>query len=84
MLYFTAGPKELRSWIIRQGSTALEAADAVHSDLARGFIRAEVIRSEDLLRLGSEREVKAHNLMRKEPKDYVVQDGDILLIQFSV
>ncbi|HEX4149906.1 MAG TPA: DUF933 domain-containing protein [Pirellulales bacterium] len=84
MLYFTAGEKEVRTWMLRQGGTALEAADNIHSDLARGFIRAEVTRCEDLIRLRSEREVKAHNLVRQEPKDYVVRDGDILNIRFSV
>ncbi len=84
MLYFTAGEKEVRSWILRINGSALESAENIHTDLARGFIRAEVMRCEDLLRLGSEREIKAHNLMRQEPKDYVVQDGDILHIKFSV
>jgi len=84
MLFFTAGEKEVRTWLIRKGGTALEAADSIHSDLARGFIRAEVMQCEDLFRLGSEREVKAAGLMRQEPKDYVIQDGDILNIKFSV
>ncbi len=84
MLYFTAGEKEVRTWMFRKGGTALEAADNIHSDLARGFIRAEVMRCGDLVRLGSEREVKAANLVRQEPKDYVVQDDDILNIRFSV
>ncbi|HEV3417447.1 MAG TPA: DUF933 domain-containing protein [Pirellulales bacterium] len=84
MLYFTAGDKEVRTWMLRQGGTALEAADNIHSDLARGFIRAEVMQCADLIRLGSEREIKAHNLMRQEPKDYVIRDGDILHIRFSV
>jgi ribosome-binding ATPase YchF (GTP1/OBG family) len=84
MLYFTAGDKEVRTWMLRQGGTALEAADNIHSDLARGFIRAEVMQCEDLIRLGSEREIKAHGLMRQEPKDYVIRDGDILHIRFSV
>jgi ribosome-binding ATPase YchF (GTP1/OBG family) len=83
-LYFTAGEKEVRTWMLHKGGTALEAADNIHSDLARGFIRAEVMRAEDLIRLGSEREIKAHNLLRQEPKDYVVVDGDILHIKFSV
>ena len=68
----------------RQGGTALEAAASIHTDLARGFIRAEVMNCSDLVRLGSEREVKAHHLVRQEPKDYVVQDDDMLLIRFSV
>lgn len=84
MLYFTAGEKEVRTWMFRRGGTALEAADNIHSDLARGFIRAEVMTCSDLVRLGSEREVKANNLVRQEPKDYVVQDDDILNIRFSV
>jgi len=83
-LYFTAGEKEVRTWMLRVGGTALEAADNVHSDLARGFIRAEVMRAEDLIRLGSEREIKANNLVRQEPKDYVVKDGDILHIKSNV
>ena len=62
----------------------MEAADGIHTDLARGFIRAEVMTVTDLVRLGSEREIKAHHLMRQEPKDYVVKDDDILLIRFSV
>ena len=70
--------------MLRKGGTALEAADNVHSDLARGFIRAETMKYDDLVRLGSEREIKAHNLMRQEPKDYVVQEGDILHIRFNV
>jgi ribosome-binding ATPase YchF (GTP1/OBG family) len=84
MLYFTAGEKEVRTWMLPRGGTALEAAANIHTDLARGFIRAETMRAEDLIRLGSEREIKAHNLVRQEPKDYVVQEGDILHIRFSV
>lgn len=84
MIYFTAGEKEVRTWMLHKGGTALEAADNIHSDLARGFIRAEVMQCDDLIRLGSEREVKAQHLVRQEPKDYVVQDGDILHIRFSV
>ncbi|MGD9721911.1 MAG: DUF933 domain-containing protein [Pirellulales bacterium] len=84
MLYFTAGEKEVRTWMLRQGGTALEAAANIHTDLARGFIRAEVMQCGDLIRLGSEREIKAQNLLRQEPKDYVIRDGDILNIRFSV
>ncbi len=83
-LYFTAGDKEVRSWLLRQGGTALEAAAEIHTDLARGFIRAETMASADLIRLGSEREVKAQKLLRQEPKDYVVKDGDVILVRFSV
>ncbi len=84
MIFFTAGEKEVRTWLLRQGGTALEAADGIHSDLARGFIRAEVMTVADLVRVGSEREIKAQHLLRQEPKDYVVRDDDILLIRFSV
>lgn len=84
MLYFTAGEKEVRTWMLRQGGTALEAADNIHSDLARGFIRAETMQVDDLVRLGSEREVKAAHLVRQEPKDYIIRDGDIVNIKFSV
>ncbi len=83
MLFFTAGEKEVRTWMIRQGGTALDAADGIHTDLARGFIRAETMQIDDLLRLGSEREIKAQGLVRQEPKDYVIQDGDILLIRHN-
>jgi hypothetical protein len=84
MLYFTAGEKEVRTWMLQQGGTALEAAANIHTDLARGFIRAEVMKCADLVRLGGEREIKAQGLVRQEPKDYVVQDDDILNIRFSV
>lgn len=84
MLFFTAAEKEVRSWLIGRGATALDAAAGIHTDLARGFIRAEVFQCDDLFRLGSEREVKAAGLWRQEPKDYVVQDGDIMHIRFNV
>ncbi len=84
MLYFTAGEKEVRTWMLRKGGTALEAAGNIHSDLARGFIRAETMNCDDLIRLGSEREVKAASLVRQEPKDYLIRDGDVLNIKFSV
>lgn len=84
MLYFTAGEKEVRTWMLRKGGTALEAAGNIHTDLARGFIRAETMQCEDLIREGSERAIKAANLVRQEPKDYVIRDGDILNIKFSV
>jgi ribosome-binding ATPase YchF (GTP1/OBG family) len=84
MLYFTAGEKEVRTWMLRKGGSALEAAGNIHTDLARGFIRAETMNCDDLIRLGSEREVKAANLVRQEPKDYVIRDGDVVNIKFSV
>ncbi|MBN2475314.1 MAG: redox-regulated ATPase YchF [Pirellulales bacterium] len=84
MLFFTCGDREVRTWLLARGGTALEAADNIHTDLARGFIRAEVMTVSDLVQFGSEREVKAQHLMRQEPKDYVIQDDDIVLIRFSV
>ena len=83
MLFFTAGDKEVRTWMIRQGGTAVEAAGLIHTDLAQGFIRAEVMTCADLMRLGSEREIKAHNLMRQEHREYVIQQGEILLIRHN-
>jgi ribosome-binding ATPase YchF (GTP1/OBG family) len=83
MLFFTAGEKEVRTWMIHQGGTAVEAAGEIHTDLARGFIRAAVMSCADLVRLGSEREIKAAGLLRQEPKDYVIQDGDILEIRHN-
>lgn len=84
MLFFTAGDKEVRTWMFRKGGTAEEAAGGIHTDLAKGFVRAETMSCDDLFRVGSEREIKAQNLMRKEPKNYVIQDGDILHILANV
>lgn len=83
MTFLTAGEKEIRTWVMPKGGTALEAAGSIHTDMVKGFIRAEVMRAEDLIRLGSERAVKAENLVRREPKDYIVRDGDIILFHFS-
>lgn len=82
--FFTCNEKEVRTWLLPRGGTALEAAGCIHSDMARGFIRAEVAAVDDLLRVGSERELKAQHLVRQEPKDYVVQPDEVLLIRFSV
>lgn len=82
--FYTCAEKEVHAWLLTRGATALEAADSIHSDLARGFIRAEIMATDDLLRLGSERELKAAGLQHVEGKDYVVQDGDEILIRFSV
>ncbi len=83
MLFFTAAEKEVRTWMIPKGATAEDAAGSIHTDLARGFVRAERMTCDDLFRVGSEREIKAQNLMSKEPRNYVVQDGDILHILAS-
>lgn len=82
--FFTSDEKEVRAWLLRRGSTALEAAGTIHTDLARGFIRAEIMAVDDLLRLGSEREVKAANLQQAVGKDFVMRDGDEIVVRFSV
>ena len=82
--FYTCDEKEVHAWLLKRGSNAVEAAGAIHSDLARGFIRADVMSTADLLRLGSEREVKAAGLHRTEGKDYIVQDGDEIVVKFSV
>ncbi|MDO5581166.1 MAG: DUF933 domain-containing protein [Planctomycetia bacterium] len=83
MLFLTGGEKEVRSWLMRKNGTAIEAAGCIHTDFIKKFIRAEVIACDDLVRLGSEREVKAAGLNRREPKDYVIQEGDVLLFHIS-
>lgn len=82
--FYTCDEKEVHAWLLKRGSNAVEAAGTIHTDLARGFIRAEVMSTADLLRLGSEREVKAAGLHRTEGKDYIVQDGDEIVIRFNV
>ena len=80
----TAGPDECRAWPIPRGTPAPRAAGKIHSDIERGFIRAEVIRCEDLLAQGSEAKCKEAGLLRVEGKDYVVQDGDVVHFRFNV
>jgi len=82
--YFTAGEKEVRAWTVRKGSKAPQAAGVIHSDFERGFIRAEVMRYEDLLKYGSQAAVKEKGLLRIEGKEYETQDGDVMLFRFSV
>lgn len=82
--FYTCDEKEVHAWLLERGSSALDAAGSIHTDLARGFIRAEVMPTADLLRLGSEREAKAANCHHVEGKEYVVQDGDEIVIRFSV
>ena len=81
--YFTAGEPEVRGWNLEKGSNAVEAAGKIHTDLARGFIRAEVTAFEDLKSAGSVKEAKARNLQRLEGKDYVVQDGDVVFFRHA-
>ncbi len=82
--FLTSGPDECRAWTVEKGATAPRAAGKIHSDLERGFIRAEVVRYEDLVACGSEAEAKKRGLLRTEGKSYVVQDGDVLHILFNV
>jgi ribosome-binding ATPase len=84
LVFFTAGEKETRAWTLRRGRTALDAAATVHSDIARGFIRCEVIRWDDLVEAGSHTEAARRGLQRLEGKTYEVQDGDVLNVRFNV
>jgi ribosome-binding ATPase len=82
--FFTAGDTETRAWTLRRGQSALEAAATIHSDIARGFIRCEVIRWDDLVKSGSHAEAARAGLQRLEGKTYEVQDGDVLNVRFNV
>jgi len=82
--FFTAGPKEVRAWTVPMGIIALHAAGVIHSDMERGFIRSEVIKQEDFVRLGSEHACREAGKLMVEGKNYVVQDGDMLHIRFNV
>jgi GTP-binding protein YchF len=84
MPFFTIGPDECRAWTIHRGETAVEAAGAIHTDIQRGFIRAEVVGYDDLITAGSMAETKKHGTFRREGKTYVVQDGDIINFLFNV
>lgn len=82
--FFTVGEAEVRAWVIKEGTTAKKAAGKVHSDMERGFIRAEVFRFEDLYRLGTPARVREAGLVRLEGKDYPVRDGDVIHFRFNV
>ncbi|OJX40513.1 MAG: redox-regulated ATPase YchF [Chloroflexi bacterium 44-23] len=82
--FFTVGPDECRAWTVRSGAFAPEAAGVIHSDLQKGFIRAEVVAYDDLISAGSMNEVKAKGKLRLEGKEYPVKDGDILNIRFNI
>ncbi|MBU1006644.1 MAG: DUF933 domain-containing protein [Candidatus Omnitrophica bacterium] len=84
LTFFTAGDKETRGWHLRSGLPVIEAAGKIHSDIKRGFIRAEVMNYVDLIGYGSEHKVREAGLLRLEGKDYIVKDGDILNIRFNV
>ena len=82
--FFTAGEKDTRAWTLQDGGTALQAAGRIHTDIERGFIRAEVIGWEKLLEHGTHAEARKHGQLRTEGKTYVVQDGDVINVLFNV
>ena len=82
--YLTAGPQEVRAWTITRGTKAPQAAGKIHTDFERGFIRAEIISYEDLMACGSMTAAKEKGLVRSEGKEYVMQDGDVVLFRFNV
>lgn len=82
--YYTSGPTETRAWTISKGWTAPKAAGVIHNDFERGFIRAETISYHHLVECGSEQEAKSRGLLRSEGKEYVVQEGDVILFRFNV
>ncbi len=84
MSFLTAGEPEVRAWTIKKGTKAPDAAGKIHSDIQRGFIRAEIVSYDDLVKEGSMNAVKEKGLLRLEGKDYIMQDGDIVLFRFNV
>ena len=84
MSFLTAGEPEVRAWTIKKGTKAPEAAGKIHSDIQRGFIKAEVVSYDDLIKEGSMVAAKERGLVRSEGKEYVMQDGDIVLFKFNV
>ncbi|MFL5373647.1 MAG: DUF933 domain-containing protein, partial [Myxococcales bacterium] len=82
--YFTTGEDECRAWVVRKGARAPQAAGVIHTDFERGFIKAEVIRWDELLAHGSEAAARAKGVLRVEGKEYVVQDGDVMHFLFNV
>ena len=84
MNFFTVGDDEVRAWEVNRGATALESADTIHSDLARGFIRAEVVSFDDLIAAGSHAAAKAAGKVRLEGKEHTIHDGDIIIVRFNV
>ena len=84
MSFLTAGEPEVRAWTIKKGTKAPQAAGKIHSDIERGFIKAEVVSYDDLIREGSRVAAKEKGLVRSEGKEYIMQDGDIVLFKFNV
>ena len=84
MSFLTAGEPEVRAWTIKKGTKAPEAAGKIHSDIQRGFIKAEVITYDELIKCGSMQNAREKGLIRQEGKDYIMKDGDIVLFKFNV
>ena len=84
MSFLTAGEPEVRAWTIKKQTKAPEAAGKIHTDIQRGFIRAEVVSYDDLIREGSLNAAKEKGLVRSEGKEYIMQDGDVVLFRFNV
>ena len=84
MSFLTAGEPEVRAWTIKKGTKAPQAAGKIHSDIEKGFIKAEVVSYKDLMECGSMNAAKEKGLVRMEGKDYIMQDGDIVLFRFNV
>ena len=82
--FLTAGETEVRAWTIKKGTKAPQAAGKIHSDMERGFIKAEIVSYEDLMREGSMLAAKEKGLVRQEGKEYIMQDGDIVVFKFNV
>ena len=82
--FLTAGPDECRAWTIRKGTKAPKAAGKIHSDIERGFIRAEIVAFDDLVKHGSMNAAKEAGVLRSEGKEYIMQDGDVIHVRFSV
>ncbi|HKK83072.1 MAG TPA: DUF933 domain-containing protein, partial [Atribacterota bacterium] len=82
--FFTVGKDEVRAWTIHEGTTAVKAAGKIHSDIERGFIRAEVVRFEDFKQLGSMQKIKEKGLLKVEGKETIIEDGDIINFRFNV
>ena len=84
MSFLTAGEPEVRAWTIKKGTKAPDAAGKIHSDIQRGFIKAEIVSFDDLMKEGSMVAAKEKGLVRSEGKEYIMQDGDIVLFKFNV
>lgn len=84
MSFLTAGEPEVRAWTIKKGTKAPQAAGKIHSDIERGFIKAEVVSFDDLMKYGNMVTAKEKGLVRQEGKEYIMQDGDIVLFKFNV